>query len=290
MEEIVINTQYFNLKYTLECGQCFRWKKIYEDDKSISYIGVIKDRVLKVTQVGNVIHVKSNNFENLKDVVVNYFDLDTDYGKIESDISKIDENVKLAVKNNSGIRNLRQDFFEMIISYIISANNNIPRISKSIDEISKRYGTEINFEGEAYYLFPTVNQLSNVTKDEFRKCGVGFRDKYLFDTVSDIKNGKFDICNFKEISTEKLRKKLMELSGVGPKVADCILLFACERKESFPIDVWVERVMSLLYFKDLNGNVSKKTILKYANDNFGSYAGIVQQHLFYNIREGIIKV
>ena len=161
MEEIVINTQYFNLKYTLECGQCFRWKKIYEDDKSISYIGVIKDRVLKVTQVGNVIHVKSNNFENLKDVEVNYFDLDTDYGKIESDISKIDENVKLAVKNTSGIRNLRQDFFEMIISYIISANNNIPRIKGIIERLSKKYGKKIEFNNKKYYTFPTVEELKD---------------------------------------------------------------------------------------------------------------------------------
>ena len=290
MKELVIEVDCFNLKYTLECGQCFRWKKVCEDSNCVTYIGVIKDRVLKVSQKGNKLYVLSNNDENLLEVVNNYFDLKKDYRYIEKEISKIDNNVCEAVKNTSGIRHLNQDFFETIISFIISANNNIPRISKSISLLSKKYGKKITFEGEDYYLFPTVSELSDVTQEEFKACGVGFRDKYIVDTIKDIKENKFDINESKNLSTEILRKKLMELKGVGPKVADCILLFSCGRGEVFPIDVWVERVMSVLYFKDAKGSMTKKEILNYANKNFGKYCGIVQQHLFYNIREGIIKI
>ena len=128
MKELEINVDYFNLKYTLECGQCFRWKKIDED----YYIGIIKDRVIKIKQDKNKLFVLSNNYSNLEKVVREYFELDKDYKIIEERISKVDEYVEKAVKNTSGLRHLKQDFFETIISYIISANNNIPRISKSV--------------------------------------------------------------------------------------------------------------------------------------------------------------
>ncbi len=290
MKELVIDVDCFNLKYTLECGQCFRWKKELEDADSVTYTGVIKDRVLRVTQKGNKLYVLSDKEDNLLDVVRKYFDLNKDYRYIESEIGKIDNNVKDAVKNTSGIRHLNQDLFETIISFIISANNNIPRISKSISLICKRYGRKVIFDGDEYYLFPTINRLSKVTEKEFKDCGVGFRDNYLVNTIKDIADKKFDIDVANSLSTSILRKNLINLKGVGPKVADCILLFSCNRGEVFPIDVWVERVMSVLYFKDAKGTMTKKEILDYANKNFGKYAGIVQQHLFYNIREGIIKV
>ena len=149
MKEIELDVKCFNLKYTLECGQCFRWNKIDEN----TYIGVVKDRVLKVRQEGNKIFIKSDKEENLEKVVRYYFDLDRDYEKLEKKIVLIDDNIAKAVKNTSGLRNLNQDFFEMLISYIISANNNIPRISKSVNEISKRYGKEIEFEGQKYYCY-----------------------------------------------------------------------------------------------------------------------------------------
>ena len=133
---IEIKVECFNLKATLECGQCFRWKKIDENE----YIGVIKDRVIRVKQIGDMLKVWSNNEKDLKNVVINYFSLDKDYKKIEEKISCIDANIQKSLKNSSGLRHLNQDFFECLISYIISANNNIPRISKSVNEISKRYG------------------------------------------------------------------------------------------------------------------------------------------------------
>ena len=281
MKELKIEVNYFNLKYTLECGQCFRWTK--EDEY---YIGIIKDRVIKIKQEDSHLYILSNKEEDLEKVVKEYFELSKDYESIENRISKVDEYVKKAVSNTSGLRNLNQDLFETIISYIISANNNIPRISKSVNEISKRYGKKIIFNEKEYYLFPTPEELKDVTIEEYRECGVGFRDKYIFNTVKEINEGKFNLDEIKELSTELLRDRLLSLMGIGPKVADCILLFSCGRQEVFPVDVWVERVMKKLYFKEVN--VSKKEILKYSNKNFGSDAGIIQQHLFYNIRENLI--
>ena len=282
MKEIELDVKCFNLKYTLECGQCFRWNKIDEN----TYIGVVKDRVLKVRQEGNKIFIKSDKEENLEKVVRYYFDLDRDYEKLEKKIVLIDDNIAKAVKNTSGLRNLNQDFFEMLISYIISANNNIPRISKSVNEISKRYGKEIEFEGQRYYLFPTPDELRDVTIDEFRECGVGFRDKYIYETVEKINNKEIDLEQMQKLDTEKLKAALLSLMGVGPKVADCILLFSCARQEVFPIDVWVQRIMRRLYYN--NEEVSKNEILRYARENFGENAGIIQQHLFYNVRENMI--
>lgn len=283
-EELILKINNFNLKYTLECGQCFRWKKQKENE----YIGVIKDRIIKAKALGKSLIIASNNLDNLEKVVSHYFDLETDYGAIEKRISKIDQNVNRAVKNTAGMRILNQDFLETLMSYIISANNNIPRISKSVSLIAEKYGTKVDFQDEQYYLFPTPNQLKDVTEDEFKKCGVGFRARYLKHAVKDILDNKIDIKNVENESTEYLKKELLSIMGVGPKVADCILLFSCQKKEVFPIDVWVERVMKELYFKDSKKKVSKNEILNYAIKNFGSDAGIVQQHLFYNIREAMI--
>lgn len=282
MKEIEITVDYFNLKYTLECGQCFRWRNV-EDNY---YIGVIRDRVIAIRQVGNKLYVKSDNSKDLEKVVREYFELDKDYKEIEKRIAKVDNYIEKALKNTTGLRHLKQDFFETIISYIISANNNIPRISKSVNEISKRYGKEIEFEGEKYYLFPRPEDLKDVTIDEYRECGVGFRDKYIYNTVKKINNKEIDLEQMQDLDTDKLRALLLTLMGIGPKVADCILLFSCSRQEVFPIDVWVERVMKKLYFDDKE--VSKKEILKYADEKFGKDAGIIQQHLFYNIRENLI--
>lgn len=281
MKEIIIRTSCFNLRYTLECGQCFRWKK-----EENGYIGVIRDRVIKIRQIDNNLYVKSSNMESIEKVISNYFNLDTDYAKIENRISKVDKYVEKAVKNTSGLRFLRQDLFETIISYIISANNNIPRISKSVEEISKRYGKEVEFEGKKYYLFPTPNELKNVSVNEYRECGVGFRDRYIYDTVQKIVNGELDLEDIVLLPTYKLKEVLLSLKGVGNKVADCILLFSCSRTEVFPIDTWVEKVMTRLYFN--NEKASKKQIQEYASKNFKNDAGIIQQHLFYNEREGKI--
>lgn len=285
-----IDIKSFNLKYTLECGQCFRWTKLYEDESDKSnliygYIGVVSDRVVKIRQEGNTIYVDSDKEAGLKEVIYEYFDMYTDYEMLEKEISKTDSNVGLAVKNTSGIRILKQPVFETIISYIISANNNISRIRRSVDAISKKYGTSVTFENKEYYLFPTVEQLANADIDNLLACGVGFRARYIKRTVEKILDEKNYIEYLEKTSTAEAKEKLLQLDGVGPKVSDCILLFCLGRREVFPIDVWVKRVMEKIYF---HKHTSIKEIGQFAKDKFGQNCGIIQQHLFYNVREGII--
>ena len=271
----------FNLKYTLECGQCFRWKQIDLNE----YIGVIQDRVIRIKQEKNSVYVWSNKKENLKDVVYHYFDFNTNYSAIEKDIAKIDKNIKESLKHSSGIHILNQPLFETIISYIISANNNIKRISRSVNDISKRYGKEVEFEGEKYYLFPTLEEIKDVTIDELLNDGTGFRARYIKKDVEYFLENNNYFEELKSMNTEQATKSLSSLMGIGPKVADCIMLFALGKGEVFPVDVWVKRIMEKLYFKE---NTSLNEIRKYANEKFGDYAGIVQQHLFHNVREGNI--
>lgn len=272
-----ITVETFNLKYTLECGQCFRWREVGENE----YIGVIQDRVLRVKQIGNTLYVWSNNEDNLEEVVKQYFALDIDYTSLENTISKIDANVRKAIEFSSGIRILRQPLFETYISYIISANNNISRISKSVDLISKKCGKPQEFEGNIYYTFPDVKSLAKLTMDDLLSCGVGFRARYILHNVESLKNE--DLSVLSNMDTVSAYNKLIEYQGIGPKVADCILLFALQRYEVFPVDVWVKRIMEKLYFET---NTALKTIREYSKTNFGEYAGIVQQHLFFNVREG----
>ena len=295
--EICIEVKCFNLKITLECGQCFRWKKVYTVNNYDQYLGIIKDRVVLIRQEENKLYITSNDMKNIEDVIIRYFDLDVDYEAIEESIIKIDDNIKSAVENSTGLRILNQDFFETLISYIISANNNIPRISKSIEEISKRYGEKIEFSDDFYYLFPKLEKcyylfpkqevLKNITEEEFKSCGVGFRDKYIKSAVDKFLNEEIKFEELNKLTTFEIKEELLKFQGIGPKVSDCILLFSFGRKEVFPIDVWVERVMKKLYFKE-DENVTKNEILEYSNNNFSNFAGIIQEHLFYNIREKLI--
>ncbi len=285
-----IDVKTFNLKYTLDCGQCFRWDKLYENEEDklnlvYEYIGVISDRVVNITQKGDTIYVNSDKEDGLKEAISEYFDLYTDYEKLEEKISEIDCNVALAARNTNGIRILNQPVFETIISYIISANNNISRIRRSVNTISKKYGTKVNFENKEYYLFPTEEQLSLADIDNLLESGAGFRARYIKRTVEKILNEPGYIENLKPLSTCDVKEKLMMLDGVGPKVSDCILLFSLKRKEVFPIDVWIKRIMEKIY---LGRKTSIKEIEKFAKDKFGENSGIVQQHLFYNVREGIL--
>ena len=279
--DLELEVECFNLKYTLECGQCFRWECVEEN----TYIGVIQDRVIKIKQEGNKILIWSSLKENLEEVISEYFDLNKDYKSLEKIISKLDKNVEESLKYSSGIHILNQPLFETIISYIISANNNIKRISRSVKDISKMYGKKVVFEDSDYYLFPTLEELANITIDELLECGTGFRARYIRHTIEYFMDNKEFIAGLNNVDTLEAKKRLTSLMGIGPKVADCILLFSLKRGEVFPIDVWVKRIMEKLYFKN---ETSLKEIAKYAKNNFGEYAGIVQQHLFHNVREGNI--
>lgn len=278
-----IKVKCFNLKYTLECGQCFRWKRVEENKER--YIGVIKDRVIDIEQIKDRLIIYSDKEDRLEEIVREYFDLNKDYSSLEEKISLIDENIQKSVRNTTGIRILNQDLFETLISYIISANNNIKRISKSVDKISEMFGQEVNYDDKSYYLFPTLEELSRATVEDLLSCGVGFRAKYIKNTVKELMENKSILSQLPNMTTDRAREILLGFMGVGPKVSDCILLFSLRKTEVFPIDVWVKRVMEKLYFKC---NVTMKQISEYAKENFGEDAGIIQQHLFYNVREGNI--
>ena len=278
------NIDSFELANIFDCGQCFRWNK--QDDGS--YTGVFKNNVMNVQKSGDTVTFKGICDGNIEEIVRDYFDLDRDYDEIKEQLSKIDENVKTSIEYGKGIRILNQDLWEMIISYIISANNNIPRIKGIIERLSKAYGKEIDWNGEKYYSFPTAEELKDVTVEDFRKLGTGFRDIRLYETTHMILDGKVNLVQLQNNpNTLEVREQLLSSSGVGPKVADCILLFSTlKRFEVFPIDVWVRRVMNELYIKNPDENkVNKKEIEKLAKEKFGNLAGIAQQYLFYWKRE-----
>lgn len=283
-EYVLKDPECFNLKDIFTCGQCFRW----QCDEENEYIGVVGENVIKIKKDGNDYVLKSKGKEDLKELTINYFDLERDYKKIQNTLSKIDENMEKSIKYGQGIRILNQDLWETIISFIISANNNIPRIKGIIEKLSKTYGNEIIWNNNKYYTFPSVNQLKDVTIEQYRKLGLGFRDIRLYETTQMILNKEIDLEYLKEEKdTLKVREELLKLSGVGPKVADCILLFSeLKRFDVFPIDVWVRRVMNDLYIKEENEEkVSKKKIENLAKEKFGNLSGIAQQYLFYWRRE-----
>lgn len=281
---ILKNADAFELKDIFDCGQCFRWNK--EDDDS--YTGVFGNNVINVSKNGKDVIFKGICEGNIEDTCTDYFDLNRDYKEIKNELSKIDEYMKESIEYGKGIRILNQDLWETIISFIISANNNIPRIKGIIERISKKYGNEIIYNEKSYYTFPTVEQLSKATVEELRSLGLGFRDVRVYETTNTILDKKVDLDELKsEKDFNKVRDTLLTLSGVGPKVADCILLFSTlKRWEAFPIDVWVRRVMNELYIKNEDETkVNKKQIEKIAYEKFGNLAGIAQQYLFYWKRE-----
>ena len=281
---ILENQESFELKDIFDCGQCFRWN-IQEDG---SYIGVFGKNVLNVQKNKNQIIFEGVCEKDIKQTVEKYFDLERNYEAIKTKLSKIDDNMKTSIEYGKGIRILNQDLWETIISFIISANNNIPRIKGIIERLAEKYGDEIEYNGKKYYTFPTPEQLKDVTVDEYRKLGLGFRDIRLYETTKMILNNEVDLIKMRNNpNTIEVREELLKLSGVGPKVADCILLFSdLKRFEVFPIDVWVRRVMNDLYIKQKDENkVSKKQIEKIAEEKFGNLAGLAQQYLFYWRRE-----
>ena len=183
MELKIKNQDSFDIVHIFECGQCFRWNKISED----TYIGVVADRVIKVISKENEIIFNASSDEKLENFIEDYFDLKTNYNDIKKQLSNIDEYLKISTNFGSGIRILKQDLWECIISFIISANNNIPRIKKIIDRMSEKYGNKIVFEDKEYYTFPTPEQLSKATIQDLRDLGLGFRDKRIYKTYKRIR-------------------------------------------------------------------------------------------------------
>lgn len=280
---ILKDAKSFEPNHVFDCGQCFRWEK----QKDGSYTGIFNNNVLNVNKIDNDIIFKGICENNIKEVCTEYFDLARNYEDIKLELSKVDDNLRKSIDYGEGIRILNQDLWETIISFIISANNNIPRIKGIINRLSEKFGSKIEWDGDTYYTFPTVQQLARASVQDLRSLGLGFRDVRVYETTKMILNKEVDLDKMYEEDTNKAKESLLTLSGVGPKVADCILLFSkLKRFDVFPIDVWVRRVMNELYIKNEDETkVSKKEIENLAKEKYGNLEGIAQQYLFYWKRE-----
>lgn len=269
----------FDPQHVFDCGQCFRWLK--EEDGS--YTGVVQGRVINVKKENDLIIFDNTNKEDFDNIWFNYFDLERDYSEIKNELKIMDEYLEKATEFGQGIRILQQDGWEMLISFIISANNRIPMIQRAINNLSEKYGEFIGeYRGKKYYAFPTPEALSQASVEDIRACQTGFRDKYIKSVVDYVSENNEDVLSYRELSTEECIKELVKFNGVGPKVADCIALFGMQKYDTFPVDVWVKRVMEEFYVEE---NLSLPKIRKFALEKFGNFAGFSQQYLFYYARE-----
>lgn len=278
---IIYDMPSFDLFHTFDCGQCFRWN--YEED---GFSGVALGEYLHICQGGGKIIFKDTSLETFNRVWRHYFDLDRDYEAIKIELSK-DDVLKNAISFGGGIRILNQDAFECLISFIISASNNIPRIKKIIELLCANFGEEFSKGGRKYHKFPTPETLSSLSLEDLAVIKAGFRDKYILAAAKAVKNGQIDLDTLKNSSFDYAKSQLLRLSGVGEKVASCILLFGLEKHEGFPVDVWVKRIMEYCYFES---EQTKETISEFAKNKFGALGGFAQQYLFYWARENKIGI
>ncbi len=269
----------FEPQHVFDCGQCFRWLR--EEDGS--YTGVVQGRVINVKKENDLIIFDNTNKEDFENIWFDYFDLGRNYTEIKNELKVMDEYLDKATEFGQGIRILQQDGWEMLISFIISANNRILMIQRAINNLSERYGKFIGeYRGKKYYAFPTPQELSQVSVEDIRACQTGFRDKYIKSVVDYVSENNVDILSYRKLNTDECIKELVKFNGVGPKVADCIALFGMQKYDTFPVDVWVKRVMEEFYVED---NLSLPKIRKFALEKFGDLAGFAQQYLFYYARE-----
>jgi N-glycosylase/DNA lyase len=279
---IVEGVDRFDPVHVFECGQCFRWHR--EDDGS--YTGIAMGRVVNIKKTGHNLIIRNASVEDFKNTWYHYFDLARNYSAIIESVSK-DDIMKKAVEFGQGIRILRQDFFETLISYIISANNSIPRIRKIISVLSEMYGRKLYFNGSTYYTFPQANELAKAEPEELKECRGGYRCRYVIETARMYEREPVDKTALAKAKILESKKILMRCSGVGEKVAECTLLYSGTRYDVFPTDVWVRRVMEELYFRR---EASAREIHEFARLRFGELSGFAQQYLFFYAREKRIGV
>lgn len=271
---IIKDVRDFDLEQTLECGQCFRfYKQDYED-----YVIVAKKKMLHIQQEGSKLIFHNTSKEDVTRIWIPYFDLERDYGKIKTYLLKADEVLKPAIEEKHGIRLLNQDFHETLISFIISQNKQIPHIKQIVKAISERYGEYIgSVNGVEYYSFPDVETLGTITEEEYRELKTGFRAPYLLDASKKLASGDYKSELFDDLDENEARNKLIEIKGVGEKVANCVMLFSLGYRAAFPVDVWIKRIMETLYFKE---DTSESEIQAFAKERYGEYGGYAQQYLF----------
>ena len=267
---IITNSQDFNVIQTLNCGQIFRF--VIDGDTAVVYS---KDKYAKLLWNSNTIQILTEDV----DYFYKFFDLDRDYAQIK-DVLRKDEFLKSAVDYGSGIRIINNDAYEIIISFIISANNNIKRIKNSIEYLCSHYGKNMGM----YYAFPTLEELKKVSIQDYRNAGFGYRAEQMFDTVQTLTDE--DIESLKKKNKDEQFKFLLSLKGVGEKVANCIMLFGLGVKDVFPVDTWINKVYNNL----TNTNTTdRKKITKELTDRYKDLSGFAQQYFFYYYRDNNLK-
>lgn len=260
----------FDLKSTITCGQIFRF---IEENNSFTI--VIKDRVINLKEDGDYIIIESSKDDNLQEVIFDYFDLSRDYEKIEKEIIKKDSKIKDAIVFSKGLKMIHQDPFETLIAYIISQNNRVPSIANALNLLSLNYGEKVIFKDKEYYLFPSLENLSKLSIEDFRNCKVGFRDKYLYEIIESINNKKLELDKINDMNGEDALKYLIQFKGIGMKVASCILLFAYQKFDVYPVDTWVKKFMKEDY--NIEG---EQNIRKFTYDTYKEYSGLAIQYMF----------
>ena len=235
----------FNLKIITEGGQAFRWNSINDRE----YIGVVGNNVYRVKQHDDKLVIDSNAENPDIGYIKEYFDLYRDYEQIERELKNYEELIP-AINYCSGYRILFQDPWETTVSFIISSNNSIRNIKRTIEKFCQLYGKPIEYQGEIFYTFPTPDRLAGLTEEELRQTKCGYRAKYIIGTSRMIVNGDVDFYGLKQLPTAETRKELLKFPGVGRKVADCIMLFSMRKFDAFPIDVWIKRIIEHIYFEE----------------------------------------
>ena len=257
----------FNLKDTITCGQIFR----FEEEKDGSYTVILSDRVINIYQKDDYIYFDSNKEDDLEKVIINYFDLNYDYDSINNMLLKNNHELKDIINYSKGLKMINEPKLEVIISYILSQNNRVPQIKKSLDNISKEYGEKVIFNNKEYYLFPTIDNLKKISIDDFRRLKCGFRDRYLYEFIQS----DFNLNKIENLSSKEALDLLISMKGIGEKVASCILLFGYHRFDVYPIDTWVKK-----YMKDEYNITTIKDIKSFCLDRYKEYTGLVIQYMF----------
>lgn len=272
----------FSVRECLECGQAFRHIEIEENYHEV----IVGKKRLRIDErsTDTVFYCTAEAFN---DFWQSYFDLQADYFDYQQRLIAIDERLAPLIERHKGVRILRQDPFEMLITFILSQNKSMVQIKQLVNRLSETYGEKLEDAYGVYYAFPTPSELAEVSDAEFRSLKVGFRAPYLVGAVDAVVSGTLSLTRLEQLPTGEAREALMSLKGVGQKVADCILLFAYHRMDVFPLDVWMKRAVRHLYFE--SAEVSDKKLRVFAEEKFGNLGGIAQQYIFYSAFEGNVE-
>ena len=266
---------------SINSGQVFLWKKYDE-----LWYGINGQNILKIDKFGEINSKVGNDNDFLRKT--------DNIKKILDSISK-DKTIREAIKKYPGLRILRQDPFQCMISFIVSSNSNIQKIKLNLENISEKFGEKACFEKKNFYLFPKPKKLANATVKEIRECGVGYRAEFIKECAQMINSKEIDFDSLRKTSYEQAKDEIMKISGIGNKVADCILLFSLEKLEAFPLDRWMIRILEKYYSNEFKLETKTITEKQYQIihekilNHFGAYAGYAQQFLFKMERENYQK-